>query len=276
MGFERKGDSLYDVMNNLRDDVPGLVLSSDIVLPEEQKEGLGKIFRENVSKKKFATDEEREQYGKQMKDLIEKIVVMLHDPKLGDKSGTITLAQSSGGSKDNARSLFGAKNTPFAIIQVNGIAILEAIGEADNATFVGQIDDQFKENVKVMGRNEIVNRGILCRVTHQNAEAGEYDFSSNHITELIQYAIDYPEATKEVIQKQCEKNNTKAMQAVEEGKTLDTISASSCRLKTFKGYMGVAISNSAAERVGITKDNAKEAVAVMGKDGQENTKEREE
>ena len=266
MGFIKKGESYYDMLEDLKKEAPELMLSSELILPDEQIKGLKKIFKANISGRRFRTEEEKIQYEENMKALIEKIVRKLHDAKLGDKPGTITLAQSSGGSNDNVRTLFGAKSVPFAIIQLNNIAILEAIGEADNATFIGEIDETFKENIKLMGRNEIVNRGILCRVTHKKAEGGDYNFDSNHISDLIQYAVDYPDVMKAVIKKQCEKNKTKAIKRVETGESYATIPASSSTLKTFKGWMGIDVSNAEAEKIRITPEEVENAVTGIVKD----------
>ena len=266
MGFIKKGESYYDMLENLKKEAPELMLSGELILPDEQIKGLRKIFKANVSGRRFRTEEEKIQYEENMKALIEKIVRELHNPKLGDKLGTIMLAQSSGGSNDNVRTLFGAKSVPFAVIQLNNIAILEAIGEADNATFIGKIDESFRKNIKLMGRNEIVNRGILCRVTHKRAEGGNYNFDSNHIISLIQYAVDYPDVIEAVIEKQCEKNKKKAIKRVENGESFSTIPASSSTLQTFKGWMGIAISNAEAERIRITPEEVENSVTGIVKD----------
>lgn len=265
MGFEKKGESYFKRLNNLKENVPELQLSKDLILPNEQIEGLRKIFRTNSSKRKYRTEEERKQYSDNMKLLIEKIVKELHDDKLGDKPGTITLAQSKGGSNDNVRTLFGDKSTPFAIIQVNGIAILEAIGEANNATFIGEINESLRENIIAMGRNEIVNRGFFYKITHERAENGEYNFTSSHILDLIRYAINYPEKMKEVAKKQSGLHRLEAKERAKRGESLATIPSSFCTFKTFKGLMGVAIANSEAEKLRITDKEVSDSVKDIAK-----------
>ena len=58
MGFIKKGESYYDMLENLKKEAPELMLSSELILPDEQIKGLRKIFKANISGRRFRTEEE--------------------------------------------------------------------------------------------------------------------------------------------------------------------------------------------------------------------------
>ncbi len=236
MGFRGKDETEFDIARRGRYNVDELIFSKELILPKEQLDGLSKIYHENVQSRKFKSNIDKEEYEGKIQDILKEIVKKLHNERL-DNPGRITLVHSKGGSNSTSEHLFGESKTPFVMIDVNGVIILEAIGEANNASFIAKKTDDFLDNIKTMGRTEIQKKGIAEKITHDQSVKG-YDFESGHVLDLIDLAMEH-------------KN-----QMFNAMKRIHDIGKQFCTLKTLKGYIAADLSNDIIKQAGITEREA--------------------
>lgn len=152
---------------------------------------------------KRATDESKEK-------LITDIIDITEDESLKSKGTVRSLIYSKGGSKDKNANLnrpeaddmkFNGRRSAYLAIKINNILVLEAIGQANNATYVGEYKGE--ETIQALRdntRTQIVDKEIMYRVMHDKGPIeGVYDYDSPHIRTILQYAVDNPSELLDVL-----------------------------------------------------------------------------
>ena len=152
---------------------------------------------------KRATDESKEK-------LITDIIEITEDASLKNKGTIRSLIYSKGGSKDKNANLnrpeaddmkFNGRKSAYLAIKINNILVLEAIGQANNATYVGEFKgEQTIQDLRDNTRTQIVDKEIMYKIMHNKGPIeGVYDYDSPHIRTILQYAVDYPAELLDVL-----------------------------------------------------------------------------
>ena len=176
------------------------------ILPAEQSAVLIRAFNyNNRNKVKKAGGLTQEAERREKERIANGIVEKLQDPRLKEKGKLKSFLYSSGGSmstsdkkeKENYRES-GVK-TAYTVMQINGIVILEPIGQAGNATYIAEMNDQLEENITKMGRGQALNKGVINKVIHDSYDKAGYNYESQHVLALLEYAIQSPQELMKVL-----------------------------------------------------------------------------
>ncbi|MBQ8300065.1 MAG: hypothetical protein IJX99_09505 [Clostridia bacterium] len=170
------------------------------VLPKaEQERIIGGFLRHSYRGGRKLSDEEKQELEEAM---VIKIVDKLNDPRLKNSPRINSNIFSTGGAKNNGidadKNVFSGGKTKYVAIEINGIIILEAINQMNNATFITTADDSFGSKMRLT-RDEAASSGELYRIYHGGEAASvedridSYDYESNHLLRVLEMAIVDPE-----------------------------------------------------------------------------------
>lgn len=171
------------------------------VLPKAEQERIMSGFVRYTTHRggRTLSDEEREKLEEVM---VKKIVDKLNDPRLENSPKINSNIFSTGGAQNNGidseRSVFSGGKTKYVAIEINGIVILEAINQMNNATFITSADESFGSKMKLT-RDEAAASGELYRIYHGGEATAvsdkidSYDYESNHLIRVLEMAIIDPE-----------------------------------------------------------------------------------
>ena len=172
----------------------GFVFSRDFILPPElnsaeQRKILEKAYKKNTGYYKLSEEEKKREVSN-MENLLEKMT-----EKLKEYGGSV---QSYVGSKggNNGDSLVADKKstTDYIVIKINNILIFEPFGQVNNATFIGNAEnDKLQDELKVNGRLASIRNELLGRVFHTRTDKKSYDYESGHVLEIMKFANEYPQ-----------------------------------------------------------------------------------
>lgn len=186
---------------DMKGQIAGLKDGYTILDKDEILNAIRKITKYNQSKTSSnkLTKEQREQEKIKAEEFYEKV----------DKKFTETNAEfqpylfSAGGtnsfSDKDARGTMATNGikTAYTAIIINGIVILEPMGQPGNATYISRDSEDLYNNLKTMGRDEAIKEGVIYKVTHDQAEekekVGRYNYESGHILQLMDYAHESPD-----------------------------------------------------------------------------------
>ena len=136
----RKGN--YRKMLECYEDAACKVFSFDDskVLPAEQREIFRRIFKGRETRKKVDQDLENRKREKMAQRIIEK----LQDKRLKEKGKLNSFVYSSGGNNsnrlndENAELQAKGAKVNYAVMEINGVVIMEALGQFGNATYIAE------------------------------------------------------------------------------------------------------------------------------------------
>jgi len=111
-----------------------------------------------------------------------------------------TLIYSKGGSytaeeEEMKKTINESKsNVEYIVIYINGIVIIEPLGQLNNATYIAKQEEDLEENLRKYGRKSAIRNGVIFKIIHETNEEYEgYNYSSNHIIQILDYCIKNPE-----------------------------------------------------------------------------------
>ena len=116
---------------------------------------------------------------------------------------------STGGSKSTASDKQNDElkqkgaNVEYTVMVLNGVVILEPLGQQNNATYIAEEKEGLEDAITKFGRGEAISSGIIQKVIHDRNERDGYNYGSNHILQLLDYATNNP---KELLQVAKENN----------------------------------------------------------------------
>ncbi|MDR1101566.1 MAG: hypothetical protein LBL34_04345 [Clostridiales bacterium] len=92
----------------------------------------------------------------------------------------------------------GAKSvTSYLKAEINGIVILEAVGQYGNATIIAKASDELDGELERLTRDEIKSTDFATRIIHDhkggNTKNGEYNYENNHMLVIMDAAHKKPE-----------------------------------------------------------------------------------
>jgi len=196
-GSKKKGakNVLAEAENN-----NGFLFSKDFILPPEfnsaeQRKILEKIYKRNVGYYKLSKDEQ-EMEAIKMEKLLEDVV-----EKLSEYGGSIQSYVGSEGGSGSSSYIAGKKsNTDYSVIRINNVLIFEPFGQANNATFIGNAENEkLKEQLKVNGRLSSIRNELLGRVFHTRTSKKSYNYESGHVLEIMRLANSYPQEFLDIL-----------------------------------------------------------------------------
>ncbi len=175
------------------------ILDADEKMGQASKE-LERIINKNT-KGKLPPGLSKEETQREMERLSTGIIDRLRSANGKFKA----FVYSKGGSRTSANeaqqtelSQKGA-NVEYTVMVVNGVAILEPLGQEDNATYIAEEREGLEEAITQFGRGEAIDSGIIQKVIHDRKEREGYNYGSNHILQLLDYAIDDPQRLLQVV-----------------------------------------------------------------------------
>ena len=78
-------------------------------------------------------------------------------------------------------------------MELNGLVIMEPIGQLGNATYIAEKNEELEDNITKMGRGEALRNDVMHKVTHDQFDGKGYNYTSNHIVTILEYAISNPQ-----------------------------------------------------------------------------------
>lgn len=191
LGSKKKGAK--NVLHEL-EKTHGFVFSNDFILPpefnsKEQRKLLEKVFKKNVGFYKLSEEEQKSEASK-MEILLDEM-----EEKIKEYGGSIQpYVGSEGGNNSGSTDLDKKSNTDYVVIKINNVLIFEPFGQANNATFIGNAEnDKLQEQLKKNGRLASIRNELLGRVFHTRTDKKRYDYESGHILEIMKLAKEYPQ-----------------------------------------------------------------------------------
>lgn len=160
------------------------------ILPKEQRNILRGLFERQIFGRENSEDINKEELKKEYTRTIDEIIKLLQDPRLKEKGKITTCAYSEGGSVNQG--LTNGAKVQYIVMDVNGIAILEPLGQANNSSFISEKSEEFADIAHQYGRKEVVEKGLLHKVIHESnkGKSGQYKFEADHILRLLKMAIE--------------------------------------------------------------------------------------
>lgn len=179
----------------------GISFSASRVLPIEQREILLGIFRKssNMGESRAETKEEK----KQREKTVDEIIKRLHDKRLKETARIKTM-YSEGGSlsatnrKDKAELENKSARVKYLVIDINGVVILEPLGQKNNATYITRKTDDVEQRLVNFGRKGALSNGFY-KVAHNESESNRYNYESNHILKLLDMSLEDKESLFKIL-----------------------------------------------------------------------------
>lgn len=84
-------------------------------------------------------------------------------------------------------------NVEYTIMAVNGIVLMEPLGQANNATYIAEDKEGLEEAITNLGRRDALKSGVIHSIRHDKYELPIYNYASRHILILLDYAINNPQ-----------------------------------------------------------------------------------
>lgn len=157
------------------------------------------IFIRYGSSKTELTDEEQRVLAQNYKKIADEIL-----ETLGDEEAEIaTFTFSRGGNRTSLeksqlkRLKEKGANVEYTAITVNGIIVLEPIGQLDNATYIidarnNESEDRLGDNlekIKGISRDKAVSEGLMFKIIHDISDKKEYDFDAKHVARVLELVM---------------------------------------------------------------------------------------
>ncbi len=176
-----KGTQMQIQNNNL-----AMQFTSNFILPEEQTNVIRTVYRRNITNNPGLTPAQRQQKLNNINNMVTNIV-----NKLQACNGQIypAYAESEGGHSLKVGST--KLNTYYLVMLINDVLVFEPIGQENNATFLAEKNEDFPHlihDLQVKGRLGNVHSKNLFRIFHRQTNNKEYDFSSSHLFDIMDYA----------------------------------------------------------------------------------------
>ena len=172
----------------------GFEFSRDFILPPElnggaQKKLLEKVYKKNTRYDKLSEEEQKNE-TKKMEKLLDEMA-----EKLREYGGAIqSYVGSEGGSYSKNDKLEQKSNTDYLVIKINNVLIFEPLGQVNNATFIGNAENEELTNeLKAVGRIQSVQKELLGRVFHQRTSKGNYNYENEYLLEIMKHANEHPD-----------------------------------------------------------------------------------
>ena len=213
-GVKRSDGSGAQAALNDLETTNGFNFSDDLILPPElldkkQKEMLSNVYMNNVGYYRL-TPEEQKQEKESMEKLIDEI-----STRLKEYGGRIQpYVGSNGGSYTNGNE---KSKTEYVVISINGVLIFEPIGQADNATYLGNEEELGLAKVlEKTGRLTSVTDGYLAKIVHTRTFKKHYDYESGHVLKIMKMANEHPKELLTVLFDLMTKQEYCTLQTLEE------------------------------------------------------------
>ena len=176
--------------------------NNSTILPAEQRDILYIIYGHNSGKQ---PTEETEEEKRSKETIAKKIIEKMHDPRLKEKGRINSYIYSPGGSystkdEDERDELTrNGSKVAYVVMELNGLVIMEAIGQLGNATYIAEKDEELEENITKMGRGEALSKDVMYKIVHDQSDGKGYNYNSNHIVNILEYAISNPQGLMKVL-----------------------------------------------------------------------------
>lgn len=203
-------DNMYkDIAEQLNEKIFSF---DDFILPEEMNIDFRDIVMRMANRIRDSKNSgQREDQTEQMGELFKKISQKLIECGAKMQAFVYSSGGSTGKNKDNTLADRLNKNnakTEYYIFSIpnkiddSEIIVLEAIGQKNNATFIGKKQEGLEQAINNLGRTGIVKSGMLHRIIHdQSGDKKGYNFESEHILKIIDCAHNYPDELLETVEK---------------------------------------------------------------------------
>lgn len=170
---------------------------------------IAEMFMRARDRKKGLTDVDQVELAENYRKVADEIL-----ETIGDKKAEIaTFTFSRGGSrtsleKSQLESLKSkGANVEYTTIVIDGVIMLEPIGQADNATYIMDTrGDKGKdiltdnlEKIKSLTRTEAISKGLMLKITHDKSNKEGYDFEAKHISKVLSLAMNDPDQFLSVV-----------------------------------------------------------------------------
>ncbi len=90
-------------------------------------------------------------------------------------------------------------NVEYTVMALNGVVVLEPLGQDNNATYIAEEKEGLEEAITQFGRGEAISRGVIHKVIHDRYENDGYNYGSDHILQILDYAIESPQELLKVV-----------------------------------------------------------------------------
>ena len=172
------------------------------ILPAEQRDVIALTFDYNHGKlPSDETDEEK----RNKQAIANKIVEKMHDPRLKETGKINSYIYSPGGAfstkdDDEKNELARASSkVAYVVMELNGLVVMEPIGQLGNATYIAEKNEGLEDNITRMGRGEALSNDVMNKVVHDKYDGKGYNYTSNHIVTILEYAISNPQGLIRVL-----------------------------------------------------------------------------
>ena len=169
------------------------------VLPAEQREIFRRIFSEEHKERKTIKKVDQDLENRRREKMAQRIIEKLQDKRLKEPGKLNSFVYSAGGNNsnrlDNENAELQARGAKvnYAVMEINGIVIMEALGQFGNATYIAAKTQELEQKIIDMGRGKAIDERVIYKVIH-DTKVGEdgYDYESEHLFEILEYAITSP------------------------------------------------------------------------------------
>lgn len=149
----------------------------ELILPAEQQEYVANELSKQKGGSNKAiplTEKERIEHAKVITDLLQSC-----NGKI--KGSVYSRGGSSSTTTDEKEDM-----VKYTIINIEDIAIFEAMAQKDNATFMGIITESFEEDMKTLNRTSIQEKGMY-KICH---ESNDGKYNTEHLISLLKMCIE--------------------------------------------------------------------------------------
>lgn len=165
---------------------------------EGKRNKMTDIFFDAVrrNRKRELTEEEKKALVVNYRKVADEILETIGDSEA--EIATFTFSRGGHNSsleKEQQRNLReAAANVEYTTIMMNGVLVMEPIGQVDNATFIIDArnktgEDSLRESleaVKGISRDEAVKQGLMYRIIHRANKNEGYNFEAKHIAKVLE------------------------------------------------------------------------------------------
>lgn len=170
---------------------------------------IAEMFMRARDRKKGLTDVDQVELAENYRKVADEIL-----ETIGDKKAEIaTFTFSRGGSRTSLEKLqleslkSKGANVEYTTIVIDGVIMLEPIGQADNATYIMDTrGDKGKdiltdnlEKIKSLTRTEAISKGLMLKIMHDKSNKEGYDFEAKHISKVLSLAMNDPDQFLSVV-----------------------------------------------------------------------------